>query len=58
MGHGDYSSTKRAVRAESLGFSTKSTREIFTERTINSAMNPNGLDIRESRDSDEHPSVI
>ena len=58
MGHGSYSSSRRAVTADSLGYSTKSAREIFSERTMNSAMNPNGLDIRESRDSAEHPESV
>ena len=58
MGHGGYSSSRRAIVADAAGYSTKSAREIFTERTINSAMNPNGLDIRESRDSDEHPNSV
>jgi hypothetical protein len=55
MGLGKYSATSRAVRADSLGYGTKSAREIFKERNMNSAMNPAGVDIRESRDSDEHP---
>jgi hypothetical protein len=58
MGNGSYSSTARSVRADSLGYSYKSAREIFTERSMNNAMNPNGVDIRESRDSDEHPESV
>jgi hypothetical protein len=58
MGSGTYSSTARSVRADSLGYTTKSAREIFKERQMNNAMNPNGVDIRESRDSDEHPNSL
>lgn len=58
MGGGTYSSTARSVRADSLGYATKSTREIFKERQMNNAMNPNGVEIRESRDSDEHPNSL
>lgn len=58
MGGGSYSSATRSVRAESLGFTTKSTYEIFKQRSINNAMNPYGIVIRESRDSVEHPNVV
>lgn len=58
MGGGTYSSSLRSVRAESMGYYTKSTNEIFTERSINNAMDPHGLTIRESRDSDEHPNSV
>jgi len=58
MGSGTYSFSARTVRADSLGYNTKSAREIFTERSMNNAMNPNGVDIRESRDSIEHPESI
>lgn len=57
MGYGGYSSSNRATRAVSSGFYSKSTAEIFS-RNFNSSMNPNGVDIRESRDSDEHPLSI
>ncbi|HLD91454.1 MAG TPA: hypothetical protein VI911_10680 [Patescibacteria group bacterium] len=55
MGGGSYSSLSRTVRATSLGYDTKSAREIFTAATINSAMNPYGVQLREARDSIEHP---
>ena len=58
MGYGTYSASTRSVRAMSLGYDTKSAREIFRERTINNAMNPNGAEIRESRDSNEHPNSL
>ena len=58
MGGGTYSFADRTVRASSLGYDTKSAQEIFTSRDINNAMNPNGVDIRESCDSDEHPNSL
>lgn len=58
MGGGSYSSSVRATRADILGYATKSAQEIFTARNINSAMNPFGVKIRESRDSAEHPNSL
>ena len=58
MGDGGYSVTSRAIRATSMGFGTKSTGEIFKERSMNNAMSPDGVGIRESRDSDEHPDSL
>lgn len=58
MGGGGYSYSSRSTRARSSGWDTKSTNEIFREKAINNAMNPNGVDIRESRDSDEHPTSL
>ena len=58
MGHGSYSSSARLTRAAAMGYSTKSAREIFTQRSINNAMNPYGIRMRESRDSEEHPDSI
>lgn len=55
MGSGSYSSSSRDLRATSEGYYTKSADEIFQQKTINSSMNPNGVVIRESRDSEEHP---
>ena len=55
MGCGIYSSAAREIRAIENGYHSKSTRDIFTERSLNSEMSPYGLDIRESRDSAEHP---
>lgn len=56
MGRGIYSFDGRALRAADLGYSTKSTYEIFTQNCINNAMDPNGITLRESRDSEEHPN--
>ena len=57
MGGGSYSSSSRSMRAEYEGYATKSATEIFS-RNLNSAMSPNGIDIRESRDSEEHPNSV
>jgi hypothetical protein len=58
MGGGTYSYSSRTLRASSSGYDTKSAQEIFTSRNINSAMNPFGVQIRESRDSAEHPNSL
>jgi hypothetical protein len=58
MGNGSYSVHSRSLRAEDLGYKTKSTQEIFKSRSINSSMNPHGVLIRESRDSNEHPNSV
>lgn len=58
MGGGTYSSVSRFARATSMGYDTKSASEIFQQRNINSAMNPFGVQVRESRDSEEHPNSI
>jgi hypothetical protein len=58
MGSGSYSSTSRHVRAASAGYYTKSAREIFKSRSMNNAMSPHGVKVRESCDSDEHPESL
>jgi hypothetical protein len=58
MGWGAYSLEERALRSEKIGYSTKSAREIFSQRSINNAMNPHGVIVRESRDSAEHPESL
>ena len=58
MGFGSYSVSDRSERSTSRGYATKSAHEIFTQRSINNAMNPNGVRLRESRDSEEHPSSV
>jgi hypothetical protein len=58
MGGGTYSFDDRAARSAAKGYATKSAREIFTARDVNSAMNPYGVEIRESRDSAEHPNSL
>lgn len=58
MGSGTYSFSARSARADSEGYATKSAQQIFKSRSINNAMDPNGVDIRESRDSEEHPNSL
>jgi len=58
MGMGHYSTSDRAVRSAKLGYKTKSVNEIFSQHNINSAMNPHGVRLRESRDSIEHPNTV
>jgi hypothetical protein len=58
MGGGNYSSEARTSRAISMGYYTKSPTEIFQQKTVNNAMNPFDVDIRESRDSAEHPNSL
>jgi hypothetical protein len=58
MGGGTYSYSDRSIRSATMGYTTKSTQEIFKERNINSAMNPYGVGIRESCDSEEHPNSL
>ncbi|MGR9053887.1 MAG: hypothetical protein ACU84J_14670, partial [Gammaproteobacteria bacterium] len=58
MGYGSYSLEQRTIRSEKLGYTTKSAREIFRQRSINSSMNPYGVRLRESRDSAEHPNSL
>ena len=58
MGHGSYSLNKRSVRSKALGYDTKSRQELFSQRSINNAMDPYNVRIRESRDSAEHPESL
>jgi hypothetical protein len=67
MGGGSYSSVKRVSRlsnyASEKGFKSvddyMSTKEnVFEERSLNNAMDPHDVAVRESRDSDEHPNSL
>jgi len=58
MGGGTYCSVSRSVRSEELGYDRKPAYQIFTNKSINNAMNPHGISVRESRDSDEHPNSL
>ena len=58
MGSGVYCSTARSYRADLLGYATKSAHEIFTSRAIQNAMNPNGVLLREARDSADHANSL
>lgn len=56
MGHGGYDFT-RAYR-KSVSYKSSSASEIFQSRSVNNAMAPSGIDVRESRDSEEHPNSV
>jgi hypothetical protein len=58
MGYGHYSVDNRLQRSARLGYHTKSRDEIFSQRSINNAMNPYNIKIRESRDSPKHPNSL
>lgn len=58
MGHGLYSFADRSARAEDIGYATNTISENFKQREINNAMNPYGVKIRESRDSEDHPNSV
>jgi hypothetical protein len=58
MGHGSYSLAKRSARSKALGYDTKSRHELFSEKSINNAMDPYNVRVRESRDSQEHPNSL
>lgn len=62
MGHGTYSVTNSVARSTGVANATKgmdintANAAIFTQKQINNAMNPNGVIVRESRDSAYHPN--
>ena len=58
MGGGTYSYSARSMSNRSILYNTGSEQEIFKGKTINSSMNPDGISIRESRDSKEHPNSL
>lgn len=58
MGYGSYSMESRVARAASEGYETKSIHEIFQQQRIYREMDPHGVIIRESRDSEEHPNSV
>jgi len=58
MGGGSFSFDSYTTRSVAKNYDTKSTREIFTQRSINNAMHPYGINVRESRDSAEHPNSL
>lgn len=58
MGHGGYDSGTRMLRSKSLGYDTKSAHEIFEKRSLSNDMDPEGVKVRESRDSAEHPESV
>ena len=58
MGGGSYSSVSRSARAQSMGYTSNSVSfdSIFTQRRIDNDMDPKAVDVREARDSAEHPN--
>lgn len=58
MGGGIYSSNARLVRTNASGLHAKNNEEIFTNRGLNSSMNPCDVIVREARDSEEHPNSL
>lgn len=58
MGAGSYNSQTRYHRAVNNGYYTKSRDEIFVEKKLHKDMDPNGVTLRESRDSEEHPESL
>ncbi len=58
MGGGTYSVVSRTERAVDMGYMTNSVAENFSNTSINNAMNPHGVTLRESRDSEEHPNSV
>lgn len=55
MGYGLYDAKARAARADQMGYSQKSLGENFTQRSLHAQMNPEGVNFRECRDSENHP---
>ena len=43
---------------DNVGYSHRPAHEVFSQRQINNAMNPYGIAVRESRDSEDHPESI
>lgn len=61
MGSSSYDTSARFCRATTAGYATKSVDAIFTqqkERKIHKDMDPKGITVRESRDSEAHPNVL
>jgi len=58
MGGGMYSADARCSSGRTKYYATASASEIFKEKKVNNAMNPNGVKLRESRDSNEHPNSL
>ncbi|MDB5936585.1 MAG: hypothetical protein JWQ01_3929 [Massilia sp.] len=56
MGHGNYSHAAHAAIIADR--STASRTEVFTQRGCHPMMNPNGLTMREARDSADHPHSL
>jgi hypothetical protein len=57
MGHGSWSSDAYSTLSSTKGYAHKDADEIFA-KDANSDMLPNGITVRESRDSDDHPESL
>lgn len=55
MGYSSWESTRSAYATYADTIVTKSTREVFTARGMKDYLNPNGVLLRESRDSEQNP---
>lgn len=61
MGSTSYSLDARSLRADTLGYHTKTVDQIFTQskkREVHELMNPKGLKVREAFDSVVHPETV
>lgn len=56
MGQGNYSHAAHAALVADRASASRA--EVFTQRGCHALMNPNGLKIRESRDSADHPNSL
>ncbi|MDQ1833756.1 VWA domain-containing protein [Massilia scottii] len=56
MGQGNYSHAAHAALVADRASASRN--EVFTQRGCHPLMNPHGLKIRESRDSDDHPNSL
>lgn len=60
MGNSSYSSSSRSTRYMSMGYDNMSREEVFSqskERKAHKEMKPNGVSVRECRDSEAHPNA-
>lgn len=55
MGYSSWGSTRELYATRTADIATKSTREVFTSRVMKDYLNPRGVLLRESRDSDQNP---
>lgn len=58
MGTGSFSNIAYASISATRGYANKSRQEIFQSRKIDVEMDPTNIEVRESRDSEEHPESV
>jgi len=56
MGSGRWSASEWGTYTTSRSYSTKSTKEIYGKTSLDEDLNPKGVALRESRDSDDNPA--